>query len=211
MTMALLVLICLSAVLEIRGEYRPTRTRVYIFKPLTTGLILLLAVSMGAPDFNCTTVLILIGLAFSLLGDVFLMLPADRFILGLLSFLTAHLCYIAAFTTGRGFGFTGWLLLLFGLCGVALYTFLWPLLRKMKAPVLGYILVIMVMGWQAWEQHLAVGGLPTLAAGIGALLFMFSDTVLALRRFRRDFTSAPLWVMLTYYGAQLLIALSVGS
>ncbi len=210
MPYALLVLILLSAILEIRGEYRPTRTRVYIFKPLTTGLILLLAASRGAPDFNRYTLWVMGALAFSLLGDVLLMLPADRFIWGLLSFLTAHLFYIAAFTTGRGFGFTPWLLALFAVCGVSLYRYLWPTLRAMKLPVLGYILVILTMAWQAWERYLMVGEALALAAGIGALFFTLSDSILAWRRFRRNFTSAPLLVMTTYYAAQLLFALSVG-
>lgn len=211
MSNILLVLILLSAILEIRGEYRPTRTRVYIFKPLTTALILLLALSRGVPDFNRYAAMVTAALVFSLIGDVLLMLPADRFILGLLSFLTAHVCYILAFTTGRGFGFTPALLAVFTAYSAAMYRFLWPSLREMKLPVLGYLLVISVMTWQAWERHLAVGGLLSLAAASGALLFTLSDSILALRRFRRNFNSAPLLVMATYYAAQLLIALSVSS
>jgi len=210
-TSILLVLIVLSAIMEIRGEYRPTRTWIYIFKPLTTALILVLAVSRGITSgFDHSVVLIVLGLAFSMLGDIFLMLPSDRFIPGLLSFLTAHLCYIAAFTVKQGFGFTVWLLLVFALFGAILLRLLWSDLGKMKLPVIGYVLVIMTMGWQAWERYLAVGGLPALSAGIGALFFAGSDSVLAWRRFRKPFPSARLIVMVTYYTAQLLIALSVG-
>lgn len=210
-TAVLLVLIVLGAIMEIRGEYRPTRTWIYVFKPLTTLLILLLAVNRGIIyGFDTSVVLIVVGLAFSMLGDIFLMLPSDRFIPGLLSFLTAHLCYIAAFTVGRGFGFTLWLAVAFALLGVGLLRMLWSGLGEMKVPVMGYILVILTMGWQAWERYFAVGGLPTLAAGIGALLFAGSDSVLAWMRFRQHFHSARLIVMITYYTAQLLIALSVG-
>jgi uncharacterized membrane protein YhhN len=35
-----------------------------------------------------------VAIAFSLAGDVFLMLPRDRFVLGLASFLLAHLAYV---------------------------------------------------------------------------------------------------------------------
>ncbi len=208
----LLALIVLSATLEIRGEYRPRRIWIYIFKPLTTFLILLLAVNRGTvAGFDRSVLLIVVGLGFSLLGDVFLMLPSDRFIPGLLSFLTAHLCYIAAFTAGRGFGFTIWLMAAFVLFGATLYRLLWSGLGEMQLPVLGYILVIMTMGWQAWERYLDAGGLLALSAGIGALLFAVSDSILAWQRFRKHFNIARLLVMITYYTAQLLIALSVGS
>lgn len=211
LTYALLGLIVLSAVMEIRGEYRPTRTWVYILKPLTTLLILVLAVHRGVTyGFDRSVVLIVVGLALSMLGDVFLMLPGDRFIPGLLSFLTAHLCYIAAFTAGRGFGFTPLLVAAFALVGAVLLRLLWPGLREMKGPVIGYIVVILTMAWQAWERYLAVGGLLALSAGIGALAFTGSDFVLAWQRFRKHFDSARLVVMITYYTAQLLIALSVG-
>lgn len=210
-TYGLLALIILSAIMEIRGEYRSTRTWVYIFKPLTTLLILVLAVYRGISyGFDKSVVLIVAGLALSMLGDVFLMLPGDRFIPGLLSFLTAHLCYIAAFTSERGFGFTIPLMLACALVGVALLRLLWPGLREMKGPVIGYIVVILTMAWQAWERYLAIGGLPALSAGIGALAFTGSDFVLAWQRFRKHFDSARLVVMITYYTAQLLIALSVG-
>ncbi|HPD40342.1 MAG TPA: lysoplasmalogenase family protein, partial [Anaerolineae bacterium] len=76
---------------------------------------------------------------------------------------------------------------------------------------LGYLLGILTMGWQAWERYLALGGPLALAAAIGASCFILSDATLAWQRFRRDFVGAPFLVMLTYYLAQLLIALSVGA
>lgn len=212
MTLAFVALILLSAALELWGEYRPARTWIYVFKPLTTLLILGLAVYRGATvGFERSALWIGAGLVFSLAGDVFLMLPDDRFIPGLLSFFVAHLCYIAAFTAGRGFSLTPWLLLAFGACGAIVYRLLWPGLQDLRWPVLGYLLGILTMGWQAWERYLALGGPLALAAGIGALCFLLSDATLAWQRFRRDFASAPFLVMLTYYLAQLLIALSVGA
>ncbi|MQB01909.1 MAG: hypothetical protein GEU78_16820, partial [Actinobacteria bacterium] len=41
--------------------------------------------------------LLFAALLFSLAGDVFLMLPRDLFVAGLVSFLGAHVCYIVAF------------------------------------------------------------------------------------------------------------------
>ena len=48
-------------------------------------------------------------------------------------------------------------------------------------------------------------------AAVGATLFMASDAVLALNRFRRPLRGAQAVIMLTYVAAQALIALSVGT
>lgn len=48
-----------------------------------------------------------------------------------------------------------------------------------------------------------------LLAAAGATLFMVSDAVLALNRFRTPFRLAQAAIMSTYVAAQLLIALSI--
>src|SRR5690606_39451064 len=62
-------------------------------------------------------------LVFSVAGDIFLVLPQNRFLAGLVSFFLAHLMYIAAFSTRRA----GWGLLeaavLSGLAVVGLLLF----------------------------------------------------------------------------------------
>ena len=91
LTAILTPLAILSAALHIRAEHYGPRYHVYLFKPLTMAFILLMAVRAGWPDLSRYKVAILAGLVCSLAGDVFLMLPSDRFIAGLVSFLLAHL------------------------------------------------------------------------------------------------------------------------
>ena len=64
----------------------------YVFKPLT--LIPILGLALTAPPARPPRYRwgIVAGLLFSLAGDVLLMLPSDRFLAGLLSFLAAHVC-----------------------------------------------------------------------------------------------------------------------
>lgn len=83
--------------LFIRAEYRGRSWQVYVFKPLTTCLIILFAVLSGnaSPHYRLW---ILLGLSLSLAGDILLMFPADRFLQGLIGFLLAHLAYITAFS-----------------------------------------------------------------------------------------------------------------
>jgi uncharacterized membrane protein YhhN len=200
-----------SAFLAVRAKYRGPLWRVYVFKPLTTGLILF-AACMADPSFaTAYQRFILLGLLFSLAGDVFLMLPGDRFIQGLVSFLIAHVFYIAGFTSGTGFGHAGWIIAAVILAGAAMAALLLPFTGKMRLPVLVYMMVILVMAQQSWDRFYASRGTNSLFAAIGATLFVFSDFLLAWNRFRRPFNSAEAVKLTAYFAAQLLIALSVQS
>ena len=98
LTSILTLLAILSASIHIRAEYRGPRQHIYIFKPLTMAFILLIAI-LGQATLSFYKYMIITGLVFSLAGDVFLMLPSDRFVAGLVAFLIAHLFYIAAFVS----------------------------------------------------------------------------------------------------------------
>lgn len=206
MTWLLIVLIAVSAVLAIAAHMQNSRRGIYIFKPLTTALIILLAL-LADGDSESYQILIIVGLLFSLAGDVFLMLPRDLFIAGLVSFLIAHLFYSVAFLKD---GEISWLLLipLLGFGGIML-AILWPHLGKLKTPVIVYVGVILIMGWLAVSRWLETDREGAALAALGALFFMASDTILALDRFRKPFGTARLLVLSTYYLAQTLIALSI--
>src|SRR5215203_1018502 len=92
--------VVISALIAIAGYYVSPNIHwiVYIFKPLTTVLILVLALS-AITETKRYKIAIVAGLICSLAGDVFLMLPGDQFLPGLVSFLLAHVCYLIAFTT----------------------------------------------------------------------------------------------------------------
>jgi len=206
-----------SAVGAIVATARGWRGGVYVLKPLTTLLILALAWHLPA-NLRLYGPLVMAGLAFSLAGDVFLMLPRDRFVAGLVSFLVAHLLYVSAFMDGAvrahayvtpGFRFTGWLLLPFIVyAAVLLRTLLPHVPRALKVPVIVYAAALLAMAWQGAERAFAgaPGGVLVLAGGV---LFVASDSMLALDRFRRPFPAAQPLVLGSYFLAQTLIALSV--
>lgn len=156
-------------------------------------------------------VLVAAGLVFSAVGDVCLVWP-ERFVPGLASFLVAHLLYVAAFTIGAREGGMAWPWIVgLGLFTAAFLRFLWPHLGRLRGPVAGYVAVIATMGWAAARRAGAPGMTEPSAtlAATGALLFLTSDGILATNRFVTRFASAHGWVMVTYYAAQTLIALSV--
>ncbi|MGQ0648779.1 MAG: lysoplasmalogenase [Gemmatimonadaceae bacterium] len=202
-------LLAISVALLIRAMMAGALSQVYVFKPLATCLVIALALGDTRQRRDPYGVLVGVGLLFSLVGDVLLMLPRDLFVLGLASFLVAHLCYLRAFTRDGGFSAvlaTGVPLLLAG--GVTVWL-LWPGLGALRIPVIVYVLAMVVMAWQALERwRLGSHGGARLAA-IGALLFMLSDGALGVSRFRVDFSGSGALVLVTYYAAQWSIAMSV--
>ena len=80
----------------------------------------------------------------------------------------------------------------------------------MKLPVGVYMVVILVMAWQAWERWRQTDQSAALLAFLGAVLFLISDSALAVNRFRGRYKSAQALTLSTYFAAQWLIARSVG-
>ena len=207
LTAALSTLVLTSALLNIRAEHMGERRQVYVLKPLTTVLIILIALQGASAAAGEYRALVVAGLVCSLAGDVFLMLPRDRVVAGLVSFLFAHLFYIAAFTLD-GWRVSGWTAAVFAVYGFRMLSLLWPRLGKLKVPVVVYVLVILLMALQASSRWLAVGGWGSAAAGAGALLFVASDSALAWNRFMGEFRGAQVFILGTYFAAQWLFALS---
>lgn len=208
-TISLLVL--LSASLHIRAEYRGQRRQVYVFKPLTTALIIILALMATEPVSPFYQTMIVVGLVFSLGGDIFLMLPSDRFIGGLVSFLIAHLFYVVAFVYPDGFTISPIILAIYLVYGGIMVRLLWSHIADLRLPVVIYMAIILVMGWQALERWSLLQTNSALLAAVGATLFVISDSALALDRFRSRFASARFLVLSTYFSAQWFLALSVNA
>jgi uncharacterized membrane protein YhhN len=205
--------VILSAGLTIVAYYlRPPRPiLIYVFKPLTTILILVVALLPGTFLTDRYVGAIGLGLLFSLFGDIWLMLPENRFLYGLVCFLLAHLCYVFAFLTGTpAYGFP-WPVLPLAVIGAIILGYLWPALPAgLKGAVSLYVTVIVVMASLAVGRAVTRLSMDTLSAAIGALLFMTSDAILAIDRFRRPFHLAQAAVLGSYFTGQLMIALSIG-
>jgi uncharacterized membrane protein YhhN len=200
----------LSAACHLRAAYRGPRWQVYLFKPLTTAILLAIAALTVSAQGSRYQVAVAVGLALSLLGDIFLMLPGDRFLAGLASFLLAHLAYVVAVTSAVPLGSAPILLAPVLAAAGLLIRILWSGLGRLRPAVLLYTAVILFMVWRAWAREWEFRTAGTAMAAVGATLFMTSDALLALNRFRRPFAHAQAWVMSTYVAAQALIAVSVG-
>lgn len=160
-----------------------------------------------------------LGLAFSLAGDIFLMLPKEQFIAGLVSFLLAHVAYIIGLNP-RLSPELPVLLIALGLAAVVALTASQVYRRisaglrasgktSLLAPVLIYTLVISVMLLSAMLTLLSNNwfSVHAITVCVGAALFFLSDAILAWNKFVSPLRYGRLMNMSSYHLGQLLIAL----
>ena len=181
----------------------------YVAKPGTMVVLIAAALAIDPADGAQRTWFV-VALVLSLAGDVFLMLPRDRFVAGLASFLLGHLAYIVGLlsvdTSGAG------LAVALAVIVVALPLLGGRVLRAVRSgdepalaiPVALYILVISAMVVSAGASGSAV-------ALVGALSFYASDALIAWTRFIQPLAWGRVAVMVTYHAAQLALVASLAA
>lgn len=156
-------------------------------------------------------VVILAGLALSWFGDAFLISSNERwFLLGLVSFLCAHVAYVTAFV-GAGVDRSWTLGAAIPLIVIAVLVLFWlaPHVPGTLAwPVRIYTAVISLMVITAFGT-LGAGASPLIVAG--ACLFFVSDLSVAAMRFTDPPFPTYVLGLPLYYMGQLCLALSVSS
>lgn len=198
----------IAAVLYLAGIYFLPEPARIVFKGLLLPILLVAAWKSHA--FSGKN-LLMAALFFSFAGDVSI---EFNFIAGLVSFLTAHLFYIALFyklisgsPRNRPLMYAGWALLAAYL-GWFLYQLL-PVAGALQIPVAVYALVIGSMlalamaGYSYWSKNAALWII------CGAVLFVASDSLLAWDKFYAELPFARLLVMSTYLSAQYAITVGV--
>ena len=153
---------------------------------------------------------IICALSVSLIGDLFLLFPEKSFRKGLIAFLIAHLIFSWAFVQDIDNVYLYLLVPIF-VFGVLMHGALQNNLGKLKIPVLVYLGVISAMGWLALNRHINFQDISSLLVAIGGILFIISDSILAINKFKFQFRSAEGLILSTYFTAQLLFALSLGN
>jgi len=157
------------------------------------------------------------ALLFSWAGDVLLLLESQKeifFLLGLSSFLLAHIFYIVCFHHVRlreKVKSNPWLLVAVVIYYAVLINWLSPYLGDMKVPVRVYGIVISFMLMLAMHMLFIKNKIAGKSMTGGALLFVLSDSLLAINKFYQPFELAGILIMLTYGSAQFFIVKGVTS
>ncbi|MGZ4757104.1 MAG: lysoplasmalogenase [Acidimicrobiia bacterium] len=207
MTTAAWVLLAIAGVFAV-GDWvavaRGSQPVEYVCKPAT--LVFLIAVALALdPVHSDMREWFVVALAFSLLGDIFLMLPTDRFVFGLGAFLLGHVAY----TVGLNLHTDGLWYLSTPVIIVAVLLAV-RLVRGIRSsgedalmgPVIAYVVVIGAMVVSAVASGNAL-------AAAGALLFMSSDALNGETRFVRPRRWAGAAIMITYHLGQAGLVLSL--
>ena len=194
------------------------KTLVYITKPAT--MLALIAWMVFEVRISGPLIFFTLGLFFSMVGDVCLMMPREQFIAGLVAFLLGHVCYIIGFNYEIPPITAVTIAMAVGVAIIALIV-IRPLRagllakghKELLQPVQVYAGVISLMLLSAlvtlvrpeWDKTAAI------FACLGAVSFFLSDTMLAWNRFVSPFSRASLKVMITYHLGQILIALGAAT
>lgn len=197
--------------LDITGIAFNLETLHFIAKPLLVPalLMLLFFTQSSVPGKK----LLITGLIFSWMGDVFLLLEYKHalfFIFGLASFLTTHIFYITYFLRIRSANVSllkkqPVLIALVLVYGVGLVWLLYPHLGDMKLPVIIYASVICTMLLCSLHVFLKLNKKAAAHFLLGASAFVVSDSLLAINKFYQPFAFAGVLIMLTYCAAQYFI------
>lgn len=206
-------LVIFSVVLsaELLAVFLSNRELQFVFKPLLMPVLAGYFLSSLKQYRNQFKKWLLLALFFSWAGDVLLMFVeknANFFLAGLTSFLLAHIFYIILFHNIRiAEKIRSRILPL--VIVVAYYSglivLLSPNLGDMKLPVRIYGIVISFMFLLAIHMLFIRNKIAGRWMVIGALLFILSDSILAINKFYQSFEPAGSLIMLTYGLAQLFI------
>jgi uncharacterized membrane protein YhhN len=179
----------------------------FVCKPGALAALIGVALALD-PAHSDVRAWFVLALALSLAGDVFLMLPSDRFVAGLASFLLAHVAYVIGLTRHGGSAEA----LFFAALPVVIVTAILAarFLRAARAsghdelvgPLVAYMTVIAAMVTCALASGNAL-------AALGAVLFMASDALIAETRFVGARRWAPVVIMVTYHLGQTGLTLSL--
>ncbi|MFV9551723.1 lysoplasmalogenase [Algibacter sp. PT7-4] len=202
-----LLLIVISVIVTIVSAYTNTKLVQYVFKPLSTLLVIIIPILFAKNGLKPYKNIILIGLVFCLIGDVFLMFDS-YFIFGLVAFLIGHIFFIYAFTTINGISTNIKTLVPLVALACLVFFILKDHLGSLLVPVILYIACIVFMVWQALNLYVWKKDYAFLLILLGGILFLISDSVLAYRKFIFNFTIAQFLVSTTYWLAITLISLS---
>ncbi len=207
------ILLVFIAVIELSGRFTDNINLEYAVKPLI--MIWMAVYFLIFKKKKAFTVPVLIAFFFSWVGDNFLMFSGTNelfFFAGVGGFFCAQLTYIYIFTRysekgGRGYLRNNLMLgFIFAAYLAGILYLLFPGMEGfMKPVILVYALSLIGMSMMALNRKGRVSHASFLPVFAGSVLFVISDSMIAVDKFYSEFHLAGFWIMITYMTAQYLI------
>jgi len=195
----------LASILDIIGIIFSISILVYIFKPLIIFSLLFLYVFSLEKRLKWYVM----ALELCFFGDVFLLFTGNTyFIAGLISFLLAHLLFIKIVV--NRIKKTSILKVIiasipFLILFLVLIYFLKSSLNELLIPVIIYGLTISTFGAVSLLDYLQTKTIKSIWMLAGAVVFILSDSLLAINKFHSSNEIFDVLIMITYIIAQYLI------
>jgi uncharacterized membrane protein YhhN len=181
----------------------------YVSKPLLMISLFYFYFQKVKQNIGTSDKIMFVSLIFSCLGDTFLMFQGKNpqfFLLGLGSFLVAQVAYSGIFKpSGTTNHYKRFPFIIYGFLFVLLLNNKIP--KGFMMPISAYATAIMWMGITAAERQTKIKSYGFVL--IGAILFIISDSLIAINKFAFSIPLSDLWVMSTYIAAQYLIVQGV--
>ncbi len=203
-TKALTIFFFTVSILDIVGLAFNNSLLRTIFKPL----IVLSLMALYYFSSNKKNHWYLVALLFSFFGDVLLMDKNNLFLFGIAAFLVTQIIYIYIILKQLkkpSFFHKYLYAFLFVNYAVYLLSLLKPNLGELFYPVLVYGITISVFGLVATLNYVTKRTTATFFLMLGAILFVASDSMIALHKFHEPKSFYPITIMITYVLAQYLI------
>ena len=209
------LILIVIVVVELLGRLNDNINLEYAVKPFI--MVWMAVYFLAFRKKKAFTLPILLAFFFSWTGDMFLMFSGGYenelfFFLGIGGFLLAQLTFIYVYTRRAETKVPGLVhrkpLLSLPFLGfvAGIYIFLMPDLEGiMKLVILLYALSLMFMSMMALNRKHRVAHLSYLFVFVGSLLFLLSDSMIAINKFSVEIPEAGFWIMLSYMSAQYLI------
>ena len=177
-------------------------------KPVLMPLLLFYIYESSKGKVTTTTLLLFLAILLSWFGDISLLYQTETyFMLGIGFFLIAHVCYILILkkATYQKLQFEVFKILPYAVYLVILFSLLLPKVGDLTLPIFIYGIVISVMAGTARLREGNTSNESYQLAFYGSILFLISDSLLAIDKFYVNIPFSGLWVMSTYLAAQYLL------
>lgn len=221
------------ASLEVFSEFSGNETLRFFTKPLLMIVLIAFYVQSVNSKWSAIHKIMVAAFGFSWVGDVALMfVPRNAddtmlmglaknpnfFLLGLVGFLITHVLYTVAFSKVTDKNVVSllpkklWVFTPLLVYMIALLSMLVPAINGSETdkpfliPVLVYSSAIGIMVLFAINRFKRVNDQSFALVFGGALLFMFSDSIIAINKFMHPFDAAGIFIMVLYIAGQYLIA-----
>lgn len=199
------------SLVHILSEFFGWSDLVFWTKPLLMPMLMLaLWMDVTKAEINVSIQFAWVALLFSTAGDLFLLAEkndnqAIYFYLGLGSFLLAQISYCYSFFRLGSLALPPAWKIIYPLYYAGFILLLLPQLAAvLLIAVIIYGLALTTMAWNSWRMRAGQGWLSYTGIA-GAILFLISDSLLAINRFKTPVPNAGFWIMCTYITAQYLI------